>query len=319
MGDGKTSSQWCGYGPRDRRPATSVRSARRPRSDGRAPPDHRASLRDPAVLLPQGAGVLRAENNPSPRLGTVARPLPDPQVSRRATPPRERQALPRALQPTRLRLADEDQGDAREGDGARGDRRVAEPQGSTDAAWWTPMVGGHRAESVRLIARGSSPRSRQTVLLSGLPEPEAIRYRQAVLTDCLEHSAIVRQLYDLAVEALESKKRAQVFLFRDSPDALLQKSVRILELLADVLRRLRGLADEHAAAGYVARRAWLLHPQLAQQRAPLRVVLVVPYALGDEAHVRPVERGDDGSAGEDRVLDALPEPDGLRRVVHRGR
>src|SRR5215211_5210188 len=226
---------------------------------------------------------------------------------------------PTALQPTRLRLADEDQGDAREGDGARGDRRVAEPQGSTDAVWWTPMVGGHRAESVRLIARGSSPRSRQTVLLSGLPEPEAIRYRQAVLTDCLEHSAIVRQLYDLAVEALESKKRAQVFLFRDSPDALLQKSVRILELLADVLRRLRGLADEHAAAGYVARRAWLLHPQLAQQRAPLRVVLVVPYALGDEAHVRPVERGDDGSAGEDRVLDALPEPDGLRRVVHRGR
>ncbi len=110
------------------------------------------------------------------------------------------------------------------------------------------MVGGHRAESVRLIARGSSPRSRQTVLLSSLPEPEAIRYRQAVLTDCLEHSAIVRQLYDLAVEALESKKKAHVFLFRDSPDALLQKSARILELLADVLRRLRGLVDEHAAA-----------------------------------------------------------------------
>jgi DNA mismatch repair ATPase MutS len=88
----------------------------------------------------------------------------------------------------------------------------------------------------------------RSCLLSGLAEPEAIRYRQSVLADCIEHSATVRQLYDLAVEALESKKKAQVFWFRDSPDALLQKSVRILELLADVLRQLRELVDEHAAA-----------------------------------------------------------------------
>src|SRR5829696_1882289 len=71
------------------------------------------------------------------------------------------------------------------------------------------------------------------------------------------------------------------------------------------------------ATRWVCRAAgWLLHPQLAQQRAPLRVVLVVPYALGDEAHERSVERGDDRSASEDRVLEPLPEPDGLGRIVH---
>ena len=85
-------------------------------------------------------------------------------------------------------------------------------------------------------------------LVSGLTEPEAILYRQRVFADCLDHSAIVMQIYELAVEALESKKKAQEFWFRDSPDALLQKSVRMLELLADVLKRLREFVEEHAAA-----------------------------------------------------------------------
>jgi len=83
-------------------------------------------------------------------------------------------------------------------------------------------------------------------LLPGLIDPEAILFRQRILHDSLEHPAIVRQMYDLAVEALDSKRKAQHFWFRDSPDALLHKSVRMLELLVDVLKRLRKLADEHA-------------------------------------------------------------------------
>lgn len=88
----------------------------------------------------------------------------------------------------------------------------------------------------------------ERVLLLGLDEPAAIRYRQAILRDCLEQPAVVRELYALAVEAVESKQKARHFWFRDSPDQLLQKSLRVLELLTDVLKRLRALADEHAAA-----------------------------------------------------------------------
>jgi DNA mismatch repair ATPase MutS len=84
-------------------------------------------------------------------------------------------------------------------------------------------------------------------LLLGLTEPEAIRYRQRNLDDCLEQPAIVREMYELAIEGLESKRKAQLLWFRDSPDTLLAKSVRMLELLTDVLKRLRKLADEHAA------------------------------------------------------------------------
>ena len=85
-------------------------------------------------------------------------------------------------------------------------------------------------------------------LLLGLTEPEAIRYRQRILGDCLEQPAIVRQIYELAIEALESKRKAQLLWFRDSPNTLLHKSVHMLELLTDVLKRLRKLADEHAGA-----------------------------------------------------------------------
>jgi DNA mismatch repair ATPase MutS len=85
-------------------------------------------------------------------------------------------------------------------------------------------------------------------LLSSLTDPEAILYRQRILGDCLEQAPIVRQLYELAIEALESKRKAQLFWFRDSPDTLLHKSVRMLELLTEVLKQVRKVADEHADA-----------------------------------------------------------------------
>jgi DNA mismatch repair ATPase MutS len=86
----------------------------------------------------------------------------------------------------------------------------------------------------------------ETRFLLSLTDPESIRYRQHALRDCLARPAIVRELYALAVEGVESKQKARHFWFRDSPDQLLQKSLRILELAADVLKRLRELADEHA-------------------------------------------------------------------------
>jgi hypothetical protein len=85
-------------------------------------------------------------------------------------------------------------------------------------------------------------------LLVGLTEPDAIRYRQAALRDCLEQPAVVRELYELAVEAVETRKRAIMFWGGDSPQARLHKSLARIELLADVLRRLRAVADEHRAA-----------------------------------------------------------------------
>jgi MutS domain V len=85
-----------------------------------------------------------------------------------------------------------------------------------------------------------------TALHSGLRDPEAIVYRQQVVADCLAHPAAVRGIYALAVEGLEAEKRVRLGWLRDTPDSLLHGAVQVLELLVDVLRQLRRLADAHA-------------------------------------------------------------------------
>lgn len=87
----------------------------------------------------------------------------------------------------------------------------------------------------------------QRALLLPLADPEAIVYRQRVLGDCIRQPELIRGLYDLAVEGAEAPKTARVFWFRDSPDQLLSKSLRILETLIDVSERLRKLTDASAS------------------------------------------------------------------------
>ena len=87
----------------------------------------------------------------------------------------------------------------------------------------------------------------RTAVLSSLTDPEAIRYRQQVLADCLEQPSVVIDLYNLAVEAIGAQKRIWRS-FLSSPDSVLNWSVQLLELFVSALRRLRGLADEHAGS-----------------------------------------------------------------------
>lgn len=80
-------------------------------------------------------------------------------------------------------------------------------------------------------------------LLTSLTDPDEIRYRQETLRDCLDHPEAVRQLYAITLDALDSKQKTRHFWFRDSPEQLVAKSVRILEYLTDNLRQLRELAE----------------------------------------------------------------------------
>lgn len=109
------------------------RGPRKPRSSRRSP-SARCSFRWPSavnllswaarceVATAIGARALRDQNHPPSRLGTEPRPQSDPQVCWRTAPCGQRPAPARALQPTGLRLAHEDQGDAGEGNGACGSR-----------------------------------------------------------------------------------------------------------------------------------------------------------------------------------------------------
>ena len=87
----------------------------------------------------------------------------------------------------------------------------------------------------------------RTAVLSGVPDPATIVYRQDVLADCLRQPEVIRELFALAGEAIESEKSV-FFFWRDSPESLLSRSLRVLELLIVVLKRVRALAEAHAEA-----------------------------------------------------------------------
>ena len=89
----------------------------------------------------------------------------------------------------------------------------------------------------------------QETILSGLQNDAAtIQYRQAVLQDCLRQPAIVKSMYDIAVEVIENKNRQWWGVTGRSPGSLLYGSVQLLTLFADALAKLRRIADEHATA-----------------------------------------------------------------------
>jgi DNA mismatch repair ATPase MutS len=101
---------------------------------------------------------------------------------------------------------------------------------------WNAMAGGD--EYLFETARRA--------VLTGLTEPDAIRYRQGVLADCLEQPRTVRQLYALAIEALENERKIGGLWHSDRPDTILHRSVSVLELHVNVLKQLRQIADEQA-------------------------------------------------------------------------
>jgi DNA mismatch repair ATPase MutS len=76
---------------------------------------------------------------------------------------------------------------------------------------------------------------------------DTILYRQDILKDCLKNPSIVRNLYDIPVEAMETKKKSYWdWSAYNSPRSILYSSVRILYMFADRLKQLRDIADEHA-------------------------------------------------------------------------
>ena len=86
----------------------------------------------------------------------------------------------------------------------------------------------------------------ERAVLTSLGDPKAIAYRQHALRDCLDRPDVVRQMYDVAVDAVLGSKKIYRGIFSQSPDAVLRWSMEALQLFAGLLRRLRQIADDHA-------------------------------------------------------------------------
>lgn len=85
------------------------------------------------------------------------------------------------------------------------------------------------------------------VLFLSLQDVEDIRYRQDILRDCLKNPAVVRELYKVAVDAMELKKRNWLGIFTYFPGGVLTSALQMMDVFVVLLRRLRLIADQHAS------------------------------------------------------------------------
>ncbi len=74
-----------------------------------------------------------------------------------------------------------------------------------------------------------------------------IRYRQAILKDCLANPSLVRQFYAIAIEPFSRERSWYFSLYGRDPSAMLGSGVRTLQSCLDVLARLRNACSANAS------------------------------------------------------------------------
>jgi len=160
-------------------------------------------------------------------------------------------------------------------------------------------------------------------VLSGLQcDVDTILYRQEILKDCLKNPALVRGLYDLAVEAIESKRKSWYGYYSSYPGAILGGSIEVLRMFVDRLRKLRELAREQA--GRFASEGWTaLFAMLGKE-------LTDEYLASVQHHLTALklrkgvllsaQLGEGGDGGAGYVLHQPPEngPNWLKRILGMG-
>ena len=85
----------------------------------------------------------------------------------------------------------------------------------------------------------------EAAVLASTADPDTIRYRQAILRDCLEHRDIVLEIYDIAVAALERERKEYFGILSNYPGSILSRSTKVMGILCEQLTALRKLVDRH--------------------------------------------------------------------------
>ncbi len=91
-------------------------------------------------------------------------------------------------------------------------------------------------------------------VLSSLNEPDTIRYRQDILKDCIENSSVVRDIYEIAVDAIESEKKVYFGFFSKYPGAILSRSIEVLQMFLEMIEKLKKEAshsDRFKSEGFI--------------------------------------------------------------------
>lgn len=84
-------------------------------------------------------------------------------------------------------------------------------------------------------------------VLFGVDTVDTILYRQAILNDCLKNPTVVREIYTIAVDAIQGEKKAYWGgSIGRYPDTILSRGIAVLDFFVGMLKRLRTVVDAHA-------------------------------------------------------------------------
>lgn len=88
--------------------------------------------------------------------------------------------------------------------------------------------------------------SRQVILSPMDSSSKKILYRQDVLRDCMKNPDVIKEIFEIASEALTKEKNNYWGIFRQYPNSVLYRSIEVLEMFREMLKKLKGIADENA-------------------------------------------------------------------------
>jgi hypothetical protein len=88
--------------------------------------------------------------------------------------------------------------------------------------------------------------ARKVILAGVTGDLDTIRYRQGILRDCLNHPAVIRELYAVAVEANEKRRGHYLGFLSRHPDSVLRDALDTMSALLEFLRALSRIGHRHA-------------------------------------------------------------------------
>ena len=85
------------------------------------------------------------------------------------------------------------------------------------------------------------------VILTQTVSLKTIFYRQEIVKDCLEYPDVIKEMYQIPIEALKTKQKQWMGIYSHHPTGILSESLQLLNMFLSLLKRLRKISDKNCS------------------------------------------------------------------------